>query len=496
MADISTTNLIDSIVVGTQRNVFTLPYAECSTASTTAAKTVTCDNFVLATGAMIAIKFINTHTASTMTLKVNSNDAKNVYYNGAAVNSGKVTAYNVYTFIYDGTYFRLLGVNTDTNTDTKVSSTNSTSKLFLVGTTTQTSAGQTGYSNSSCYASGGALYSEGTKVALSGHTHTYSQVGAASASHTHTYSQVGAASASHTHSNYALSSHTHNEYADDIHTHLREISINGAANVSNQASFATGGGILNITGQMFVISQYTDGTLLKLNLSADIFGKSTDPLGRFFTGFTLPVANSNGDTVHALFNMNAPIDISTSNAKEFTFILTNFNLDGINDASQGDEVSVANCIPISWNQLTPYYYEYAPSYHTHTYTYSDVGAASSAHTHSNYASTSHTHTSQNYAVNFGTCSTASGTAAKTVTITGIGNTPTNGTRITVRFTYANNTTTPTLKVNSGSACKIMTPSTNLKWVAGAIIEFVYYSSSWYMMSSTPVSYTSGTNVSS
>lgn len=296
MSDISTTNLIDSIVVGTQRNVFTLPYAECETAAATAAKTVTCDNFVLTTGAMIAVKFMNAHTTSSMTLNVNNTGAKNVYYNGANVYSGLVTRLNVYTFIYDGTYFRILGVNT--NTDTKVSSTNSDSKLFLVGTTTQTSAGQTGYSNSSCYASGGALYSEGTKVALVGHTHTYSE----------------------------------------------------------------------------------------------------------------------------------------------------------------------------------------------------VGAASSAHTHSNYASSSHTHTSQNYAVNYGTCSTASGTAAKTVTITGIGTTPSAGTRITVRFSQANNAATPTLSVNGSANRSIKSPSSSFKWCAGAIIDFVYYSAAWYMMSPTPTAYYTTTEI--
>lgn len=469
MSDISTTNLIDSIVVGTQKNVFTLPYAVCETAAATAAKTVTCDNFVLTTGAMIAVKFMNTHTTSSMTLNVNNTGAKNVYYNGVNVNSGKVTAYNVYTFIYDGTYFRILGVNTDTNTDTKVSSTNSTSKLFLVGTTTQTSAGQTGYSNAGCYASGGALYSEGTKVALVGHTHTYSEVGAAAS----------------------------------IHTHLGEISID-ASEVSNLSAFVGRGGILYVTGMMYVIEQYTDGMLLKLNLADDVITNSVP--NRLFTGLALPVANSNGDAVYALFNINAGIDISGGGAKEFTFILTNFNPSAVGNLTSGGITTVADCIPISWNQTTPYYIAY-PAYdhthtysevgaasasHTHTYTYSDVGAASASHTHSNYASSSHTHTSQNYAVNFGTCSTASGTAEKTVIITGITSTPSNGTRITVRFSQANNATTPTLKVNNGSttgtARTIKSQSSSLKWCAGAIIDFVYYSSAWYMMSPTPTAY--------
>ena len=52
----------------------------------------------------------------------------------------------------------------DNNTDSKTSSSNTTSKIYLVGATSQSSAGQTTYSNSSCYASGGYLYSNGKKV--------------------------------------------------------------------------------------------------------------------------------------------------------------------------------------------------------------------------------------------------------------------------------------------------------------------------------------------
>ena len=57
-------------------------------------------------------------------------------------------------------------------TDTKntAGSTNSTSKIYLVGATSQAANPQT-YSNSSCYASGGYLYSNSKKVSVEGHTH-------------------------------------------------------------------------------------------------------------------------------------------------------------------------------------------------------------------------------------------------------------------------------------------------------------------------------------
>lgn len=51
--------------------------------------------------------------------------------------------------------------------DSKTSSSNTTSKIYLVGPTSQSSAGQTTYSNRNCYASGGYLYSNGVKVDMS-----------------------------------------------------------------------------------------------------------------------------------------------------------------------------------------------------------------------------------------------------------------------------------------------------------------------------------------
>lgn len=61
------------------------------------------------------------------------------------------------------------------NTDTKntAGSTNSTSKLFLIGATSQAANPQT-YSNQKCYVgTDNCLYSNGTMVSVSGHTHSY-----------------------------------------------------------------------------------------------------------------------------------------------------------------------------------------------------------------------------------------------------------------------------------------------------------------------------------
>lgn len=88
---------------------------------------------------------------------------------------------------------------------------------------------------------------------------------------------------------------------------------------------------------------------------------------------------------------------------------------------------------------------------------------------------------------FGTCSTAAATQIKQVTISDFGsNLLTNGTRIIVNFTYAQNYNgIPYLKVNNTSACSIYIHdgSTNMsagyqEWGAGAILPFIYSNGHW------------------
>lgn len=66
----------------------------------------------------------------------------------------------------------------DTNTDTKntAGSTDTSSKIFLIGATSQAANPQT-YSHDTCYVgTDGCLYSNGTKVDVSGHSHAASKV--------------------------------------------------------------------------------------------------------------------------------------------------------------------------------------------------------------------------------------------------------------------------------------------------------------------------------
>ena len=90
-------------------------YGTCSTAAGTAAKTVTLANFVLATGAIAFIRFTVTNTASSPTLNINATGAKAIRYRNAGINASHLAANRTYCFIYDGSYYQLVG-DIDTNT--------------------------------------------------------------------------------------------------------------------------------------------------------------------------------------------------------------------------------------------------------------------------------------------------------------------------------------------------------------------------------------------
>ena len=94
---------------------------------------------------------------------------------------------------------------TFTQTDTKntAGSTDSSSKLFLIGATSQATNPQTYSQNTAYVGTDGCLYSNSTKVSVEGHTHNYVPTSrtvngkALSGNITLNYSDVGAAAASH-----------------------------------------------------------------------------------------------------------------------------------------------------------------------------------------------------------------------------------------------------------------------------------------------------------
>ena len=87
---------------------------------------------------------------------------------------------------------------------------------------------------------------------------------------------------------------------------------------------------------------------------------------------------------------------------------------------------------------------------------------------------------------FGTCSTAAGTAAKTVSVTSGTFNLEAGARVTVKFTYANTASTPTLNVNSKGAKNIyskgsqITTGANKSLLAGTV-DLIYDGTQWHLI---------------
>ena len=140
-------------------------YGTCSTAEATVAKVVALSSYALVTGGIVAVKFTYAVPASA-TMNVNSKGAKAIYYRGSAITAGVIKAGDIATFIYNGSQYHLLTVDRDNNTDTKntAGSTNTSSKIFLVGATSQAASPKT-YSHDTAYVgTDGCLYSNSTRV--------------------------------------------------------------------------------------------------------------------------------------------------------------------------------------------------------------------------------------------------------------------------------------------------------------------------------------------
>lgn len=83
-------------------------YGTCSTAAGTQVKTVTLNNFVLATGATVWVKFTATNTHASPSLNVNGTGAKSIRYLNAALPNGMLQANGIYQLLYDGTCWQLV----------------------------------------------------------------------------------------------------------------------------------------------------------------------------------------------------------------------------------------------------------------------------------------------------------------------------------------------------------------------------------------------------
>jgi len=120
-AKLTTARNIDGVSFNGSASI--IHYGTCSTAAATVEKVVDCPGFVILSGAKITVRFSVTNTAANPTLNVNGTGAKPIYYRNAAISAGYLAANRIYTFVYDGAQYELVG-DVNTNTDTKVTATN------------------------------------------------------------------------------------------------------------------------------------------------------------------------------------------------------------------------------------------------------------------------------------------------------------------------------------------------------------------------------------
>ncbi len=109
---LATARTIDGVSFNGSANI--THYGSCATEAATAAKVVACTGFALATGSRITVRFTVTNTSASPTLNVNGTGAKALRYRNAAIAAGYLAANRTYDFVYDGTYYQLVGdINTD-----------------------------------------------------------------------------------------------------------------------------------------------------------------------------------------------------------------------------------------------------------------------------------------------------------------------------------------------------------------------------------------------
>lgn len=145
------TNSVITKVTGTDTSsnrIASTFYGTCETAAATAEKAVTLsdscvfNDSCLVTGATIHVKFTNSNTNATPTLKVGTATAKQIMAYGTTKAGTTATASwyagSVVSFTYDGTYWIMNDYKTDTNTNTwRAVNVNGTQ---LLGTGTRTGA--------------------------------------------------------------------------------------------------------------------------------------------------------------------------------------------------------------------------------------------------------------------------------------------------------------------------------------------------------------------
>ena len=93
---------------------FGFGFGRCDTAEATLAKVVTLSGYSLVAYGYVTVKFINAVPASS-TMNINNQGAKEIHYRSAAIPAGVIKAGDTATFIYDGTRYQLVGIDSNIN---------------------------------------------------------------------------------------------------------------------------------------------------------------------------------------------------------------------------------------------------------------------------------------------------------------------------------------------------------------------------------------------
>ena len=104
---------ISSVQIDSGTTYLIEPLLFATAAGTNIALTVSIDNYTLVEGSYVHIKV--GQIGSNATLNVSNTGAKAIYYKGIPISAGMLTENSIYTFIYTGTYWEVLGDITGRN---------------------------------------------------------------------------------------------------------------------------------------------------------------------------------------------------------------------------------------------------------------------------------------------------------------------------------------------------------------------------------------------
>lgn len=104
---------ISTISINSNDQYLIEPQLFATAGGTNTALTAGINNFELVAGAYVNIKV--GEVGANATLNVNNTGAKDIYYNDVQISAGMLTEGNVYTFVYDGAHWVILGDITGQN---------------------------------------------------------------------------------------------------------------------------------------------------------------------------------------------------------------------------------------------------------------------------------------------------------------------------------------------------------------------------------------------